>query len=232
MTSGPLTTGLLAAGAGAVAGVPVEPDRGEARRWLQDELADPVYAAAEPSLVERAVLWVLDRLAAVESPDGPGGLALTVLTVVVLAGVVALALRFAGPLRRRAATGRSSDVFTDQQVTAAEHRRRAEQAAQEARWSVAVQERFRAVVRSMEERVLLDPRPGRTAHEAATEAAAALPQARDALLRGAAVFDDVAYGERPGTSASYGLVRDLDDLLARSRPVGAAPRVDSSAVPL
>lgn len=215
----------------AVVAVPVEPDRDEARGWLQDELADPVYAAAEPNPLERGVRWLLDRLAEIETPDGPGGSLLAVLTAVVLLVVVALALRFAGPLRRRGATGRGGDVFADEQVTAAEHRRRAEQAAQEARWSEAVLERFRAVVRSLEERVLLEPRPGRTAHEAATEAAVALPGAGDALRRAASVFDDVAYGDRPGSAGSYAVVRDLDDLLARTRPGTPARPSAGSPVP-
>ncbi|NEA03407.1 DUF4129 domain-containing protein, partial [Streptomyces sp. SID10116] len=63
-----------------------------------------------------------------------------------------------------------------------------------AHWSQAVQERMRAVVRALEERALLDPRPGRTADEAAAEAGRTLPSHTDRLRAAARAFDDVTYG--------------------------------------
>lgn len=212
------TSALLA---GAL-GVPVEPDREQARRLLQDELADPVYAQAEPNLLERFVSWVWDQLSSVEVPNGPGGTTLLVVTVVVLVVAVAVAFGFAGPLRLRGRTGAGGrDLFADTTSTAARHRSLAEQHAADQRWEDAVRERFRAVVRSMEERAILDPRPGRTAHEAAAEAGPSLPEAAADLLAAAQVFDDVVYGERATTESGYSRVRAVDELLGRSRPVAA-----------
>ena len=58
---------------------------------------------------------------------------------------------------------------------------------------------MRAIVRSLEERALLDPRPGRTADEAAAEAGRALPAHADRLRAAARDFDDVTYGGRTAT---------------------------------
>ena len=51
-------------------GAPLQPEREEARRLLQDELTDPVYAAAEPGLLERLLTWVWEQLTSVELPAG------------------------------------------------------------------------------------------------------------------------------------------------------------------
>jgi len=38
----------------------------------------------------------------------------------------------------------------------------------------------------------------------------------------ARLFDDVRYGQRPGTAAGYQQVRDLDAAIQAARPVAAA----------
>ncbi|MGH8970009.1 MAG: DUF4129 domain-containing protein, partial [Actinomycetes bacterium] len=77
----------------------------------------------------------------------------------------------------------------------------------------------RAVVRGLEERSLLEPRPGRTADEAAAEGGAVLPDCARDLRQGAAIFDDVWYGGRAATAASHETLRRLDDRVRASRPV-------------
>jgi hypothetical protein len=77
---------------------------------------------------------------------------------------------------------------------------------------------MRAVVRALEERTLLDPRPGRTADEAAAEAGRALPGHAAALAAAAIAFDAIAYGDAPADQAAYRLLDDLDRALERTRP--------------
>lgn len=200
------------------ADVPVDPDRGTAQQWVRDELADPVYDAAEPGLLERAAGWLWDRLGGIEVPEGPGsGIGLAVLVLLALVAV-AVVVRVVGP-GRRAARLHGPGVFADAVLTAEEHRRTADAHAAAGEWDLAVRERFRAVVRSLEERTLLDPRPGRTADEASSEAGAALPAVGDDLARGARVFDDVVYGGRPGTARHDDQLRALDTAVAGARPV-------------
>ncbi|HZI98449.1 MAG TPA: DUF4129 domain-containing protein [Actinomycetales bacterium] len=204
------------------ASVPVDPDRATGRRWLADELAEPVYDAAEPGLLERAVTWLWERLSDLEIPEGPGGgIGLALLALGVLL-VVAVVVARVGPARR-AARVRTGEVFADAVHSADAHRSSADSHAALGEWDLAVRERFRAVVRSLEERTVLDPRPGRTADEAAREAATALPGLAADLVRGALVFDDVWYGGRPATAAHDATLRALDAAVGGARPVLVAP---------
>ncbi|MDJ0386424.1 DUF4129 domain-containing protein, partial [Streptomyces sp. G-G2] len=110
-------------------------------------------------------------------------------------------------------------LFDEGPRSAADHRANAEAHAAAGHWTEAVQERMRAVVRSLEERTLLDPRPGRTADEAAAEAARSLPAHTGELRAAARAFDDVTYGGRPADSGTYTRLRDLDVTLQRTRPL-------------
>ena len=198
--------------------MPVDPDRATGRGWLADELADPVYDAAEPGLFQRALTWLVERLRDLEVPEGPGGgIGLALLGLLVLL-VVALVVAKVGP-GRRAARLRAGDVFADHVRTADEHRRAADTHAAAGEWDLAVRERFRAVVRSLEERTVLDARPGRTADEAAADAAGALPALAGELTRGARLFDEVWYGGRAATAAHDEQLRALDAAVAGARPV-------------
>ena len=62
---------------------------------------------------------------------------------------------------------------------------------------------------------MLDPVPGRTATELARTAGRALPDLADELSSAAMTFNDVTYGERPGTEPQYRMVAALDDRLGR-----------------
>ncbi|HCA84735.1 MAG TPA: hypothetical protein DEQ61_04090, partial [Streptomyces sp.] len=84
--------------------------------------------------------------------------------------------------------------------------------------------RMRALVRSLEERALLDPRPGRTADEAAAEAGRPLPAHADRLRAAARDFDDVVYGGRHATAETYARLRELDVELQQARPLLDADR--------
>ena len=58
---------------------------------------------------------------------------------------------------------------------------------------------------------MLDPVPGRTATELARDAGGAVPNLASELVRAADAFNDVTYGERPGTESAYRMIADLDD---------------------
>ena len=77
---------------------------------------------------------------------------------------------------------------------------------------------FRALVRGLEERALLDPRPGRTADEAATEAGRLLPGHASELRAAAQVFDGVRYGGQAATGAGYARITRLDTDVERTKP--------------
>ena len=193
--------------------VPLAPDRATAREWLLRELAEPDYVpGAGPLGRLRAILNDLGL--------GPSSILWLLLAVSVLAVVVGV-LWFAGSPQRRARRRTGSTVAEDRSepVAAADFRARAERAAAEHRFDQAVLDRFRAIVRSLEERSVLEPRPDRTADEAAREAAVLLPGHGAELDSAALMFDDVCYGSRAGTPAGYAALTSTDARVTAARPV-------------
>jgi hypothetical protein len=211
----------------------VEIDRDAARDAAVRELADPRYAADDPSLLERVSRRVIEELsdllgdAAAFVPGGAWGLVIAVMLLVVLAAVAATVGRRI--LREQRASG-SIPLFDGERVlTAQDHRSAAERAEAEARWADAVRERLRAIVRGLEERGLLAIRPGRTADEAAEECARLAPEQASDLRRLAQRFDAVSYGGAEADADDAAAARRLDEALLRlraTRPttVGRAPR--------
>jgi len=196
--------------------VPVEPDADTARTWLKEELLDPVYVD-QPSLLMRFINWLTGLFQDVRVLDVNPVVASLVIVVLVLV-VAAVAYAVAGPVRLSHRARASAAVFDEDERSAADLRAAADAAASAGDWTTAVVERYRAVVRSLEERVVLDPRPGRTAHEAATEAALRLPSLTDGLAAGARLFDDVRYGKVSVGPAADQVLRELDAAALATTP--------------
>ncbi|GAA1932460.1 DUF4129 domain-containing protein [Streptomyces sodiiphilus] len=208
-------------------GPPLTVPRAPAREAAEEELSRQIYADQRPGLFRRAFDWVwehvfevLDSLA-IRTPGGWWGLAVIILLVAAL--VVALRMRL-GPLRGTPTGRGDGTLFGERLRTADEHRAAAAEHAAAGRWNEAVQERLRAIVRSLEERALLDPRPGRTADEAAAEAGRVLPGLAARLHTASGVFDAVTYGGQQAGPQDHAQLHTLDEELARTRP-------DLSAVP-
>jgi hypothetical protein len=196
--------------------IPRDPAREAARR----ELSKRMYHENDPSWFQRALNafwdWVdkLFNAASSATPGGPLGLVVVIAAVVLVVG--ALWWRLGTPRRGPAS---AAALFDDRPRSAADHRAAAEAHAAQGHWNQAVQERMRAIVRSLEERALLDIRPGRTADEAAAEAGRALPSHSDRLRSAARDFDDVTYGGRAATEQSYHRIAEVDRDLERTKPV-------------
>lgn len=207
-----------------LADAPIEIDRDTAREAALRELSDPIYAEAEPSLWERIVTWIVDRLEQLLTTAGslPGGYTWLVVFVVLLV-LIAIAIRLrVGKLAR---TGRARrEVFDARTRTAAEHRAAAERALAEGDTATAIVERFRAIARELEQRAVLEPQTGRTADELATQAAAALPDTADDLRAAARIFDDVYYGGHPAAVEQYRELARVDDSVRTQRLMTAEER--------
>lgn len=205
------------------ADLPVVPDRDTAREWLSSELQRPEYAERE-SLLQRLISWVLEWFQSIEWPAAAlMGPQLGIIVAVIAAVVLLIAWLIAGPVQLGRNRARSAEVLdTDDARTAAQMRAAADAAAASGDWRTASAERFRAVVRSMEERVIIEPRPGRTAQEAAADAGLRLPAQAAGLHAGADLFDGVEYGDRVATSADDADLRALDAAVTAARPEVAA----------
>ncbi|WP_180303539.1 DUF4129 domain-containing protein [Streptomyces sp. JV178] len=208
---------------------PVTLPRDPAREAARRELSKGMYHENDPSWYERAMdaFWDwIGKLFGTASAATPGGaIGLVVIVLAVLALVGALWWRLGTPHRTPASSAR---LFDDRPRSAAEHRAAAEAHAAQGHWNQAVQERMRAVVRSLEERALLDVRPGRTADEAASEAGRVLPAHADRLRTAARDFDDVTYGGRAAAEGTYRHLAALDDDLERTKPALAGSSASSA----
>ncbi|TVT15285.1 DUF4129 domain-containing protein [Amycolatopsis acidiphila] len=201
------------------ADVPVTIDRDAAQRAAEAELSKPEYHAADPGLFDRVLMWLGQRLSELfdaASNAVPGGvLGLLVLLAVLVLVAVVVRLRVGKLARNVRAPGL---VFEDRTRTAQDHRQAAEQAFAAGDFAAAARERFRAIVRGLEERGVLDALSGRTADEAARDAGARLPGSRAELAVAARLFDDVHYGDRPATAEDYRRLATLDEQVSRERP--------------
>ncbi|WP_033219975.1 DUF4129 domain-containing protein [Kitasatospora phosalacinea] len=203
-------------------GAPVGIPRDAAREAAREELRKAVYHQHEPGLVQRCYDWIREQfgkaLGGIAEPLGGGGNAALAVVLVVLLVLGLVAWRRYGAPRRAARADAALFGSAQGPRSAAAHRADAAAHAARGAWEDAVREQMRALVRGLEERTVLSPRPGRTADEAAAEAGRALPgQARE-LASAARLFDDVVFGERPADERAYRLLADLDLALGRTRP--------------
>jgi hypothetical protein len=192
----------------------IDIDRDAAHEAAQRELGKPIYP--KPSLTERLMDWFNELLykLMVEGSSVPGGWFTLSLLLILLAVAIVVAIRIA---RRTLRTNRDGEhaLFGEHVLSAAEHRATAEQSAAAGNWAAAIRHRLRAVARQLEENGVLDPVPGRTATELARDAGRAVPNLAAELLLAADAFNDVTYGERPGTESAYRMIAGLDDHLRR-----------------
>ncbi|CAM5473617.1 hypothetical protein SALBM135S_02381 [Streptomyces alboniger] len=198
---------------------PVTIPRAPAREAAERELSEPGYHENDPSLLQRALNrfwdWIDDLFSAAAGATPGGGLGLLVIVLAIALLAAALWWRLGTPRRT---TSTPSTLFDDRPRSAAEHRAASEAHAAQSHWNQAVQERMRAIVRALEERALLDPRPGRTADEAAAEAGRTLPAHAGQLRNAAHEFDDVTYGGRTADESAYHRLTELDRDLTTTRP--------------
>lgn len=196
---------------------PLTPDADEARRQLADELTNPVYADVQNWIADQ-FRKLLDWLVGEPSSEGSlssGQLTALVVTLVALA-VVAIWLSTGG---LRAERRKRAALFVDEERTAQQLRSDAARLAAADEWAAATVELFRALIRSLGERAVIEEFGGMTAHEAAGLAAPRLPGLGERLIAAAAVFDALAYGHRSGSERQYRELVDLDTEVARTRPV-------------
>lgn len=205
----------------------VDPDRDEARRWLQDELDGSDYQVRE-SLVQRAWDWVGARLPSLDLPGQLPAWAAWALLGIVLVAAAAVVLFAARDRWRRGSLAPPSPagaVLEERGVTAAEYRRRAAAAAAGGDLDAALLDAYRAIAAGAVERTLADDRPGRTAHEVSLVLAPVFPDEAGALAAAADGFDAVRYGGAAADARQAAATLELERRVAGARPLltGAAP---------
>lgn len=185
--------------------IPVVLSRDEAQRRAAAELAKAKYGGIPDWLtnllagVRRLIAALLQLL---PTGTGSGGGIVVIIIAVLLVGAIAVIVWRVGLPRLQRRT-HESELALDSTRTPDSYRRQADAAAGAGDFRAAVGDRFRAIVRELEERTILDPRPARTASEVARSAARILSGHREPLDRGAALFGDIWYSDREADQDAY-----------------------------
>jgi hypothetical protein len=212
-------------------GTPLDPDAPEARRWLEDELTGPEYQAAKPSPFDIAMQAIRDWFISLfEGATGLPGPVLTLLLVLLVVTLVVVGLLVFGLPRLRRRRRGAVPLFDDRDVRDLETLRRAATAAASAGdWPLAIEERFRAVVRGLVEREVVTVHPGTTARGFADAAARSFPDLAADLRDAASGFDGVRYLGGAGSPEEYARVTELERRVADARPAARGGHEASAA---
>lgn len=197
-----------------------QPDRDEGQRWARDELSDPVYREADMTLFERIGRAITDFFS--DLLDSAAGIESPVLTIVVVAAVIALIV-LAVWWTRRAADVRLEHVAARQPVFRSQLdpvalRRTAAEAAAAEDWALAVQDLVRAVFaeQSKAQRIVIDR--ASTAQELAAASSAALPRSAAGFTALASLFDDVSFSGNRVTRDAWEHAGALDARITTGEP--------------
>jgi hypothetical protein len=179
------------------------------------ELSRHLYTQYQPSLAARietrVFRWLVTLLDHVGTLNGTIGL---IIALALAAALVFLLQRRLGPLR---GPGLTDHLELSGPMPAASYHQEAARRAASGDWPAAILAAMRALARRLEERGVVDPQPGRTAHELAITAGQALPTQRAQLLAAAQLFDRVQYGGGVADQSGYALLCAAYDAVADVR---------------
>ncbi|MFC4223869.1 DUF4129 domain-containing protein [Lysinibacter cavernae] len=206
---------------------PLAPDSDEARDLLLRELSNPSYQAAKPSwfdlLSQQIWDWIRSLFDLDTSGGGWGALGQLLVVLVVIGLLVAAFFIFGMPRLRRRRRSAAGLLFGEEETrTAAELRAAAEAAASTNNWNLAVIERYRAIARSLTERVIIRATPGLTAQALAGAAAVEFPGHSQQLEYAARAFDGARYLDEQLSQSHYNDVASLDTALSSEKPLMTA----------
>ncbi|WP_404431875.1 DUF4129 domain-containing protein [Microbacterium lacus] len=206
---------------------PLIPDGDEARRWAEEELADPVYDIAEPTTFDRIARAVGDFISGLFSsePSAEWGTTLALIAACIVIALIVIAFVIWGvPRSIRRAPRALGELFGEAEERSADELRRvAASHAAKSEWDAAIIVRMRALARSTAERAVVRTPPGATVHSFARSAAKVFPASATDLETAASIFDDVRYLRRPGSGELYEQVAGLDRTIAAARPRETEP---------
>lgn len=199
---------------------PLTPDAAEARKWAQEELAKTVYSQ-ESGLLQRFFSWLEEQLAQVFSTSGNANSSLfgslLMLSLFVLA-VILIALYFKG--RFRSSINSKSTVLGHGDQASVDLFALANQSFNASDFNQGVLYLYRAIIKALAERNLLQEHPGLTAAEAGSLGGRCFPNQAQLFTQAAQLFDDTAYGRLQCTAADYQQLLAFSQTLRTAKPVG------------
>lgn len=179
-------------------GLPPPSQDPSAVRDLADEiLADPRYDRPSPSLLQRALDWVGERLAdAFGALVGSGGGTILAWLILLAAvgGVVYLLVRHGRVTLPALARPAEAEVMVELTRSASEWRAEAARLEAEGRWAEGLRCRHRGLVADLVRRGAIPEQAGRTAGEYVRDVARTLPDAAASLAAATELFEAAWYG--------------------------------------
>jgi hypothetical protein len=186
------------------------------RRVTEQVLGDPRYREAEPSVIQRAIMWVIDALARLigQLRAGDGGtivgVALMALAIGVTVVIVVVLLR---RVRRDAGTAGVTAGIGGR--TGGDWRRLAEEAEDAGEWDVALRCRYRALLADLVAAGVTDEVVGRTARDYLRDISDAAPATEQSLTWVTEAFEATWYDRRPVAASDVAAVRTASDDIRR-----------------
>lgn len=211
---------------------PVLPDSEEARRWAVEELSKREYRSAGPGWIDGLWKQLMDWLRSLDGSDaGMDWSVAAPLIGVVIAVLIGIATVLVRP-RLNPGLNTPPDMFdAGTTVSSAGYRERAAAAAARGDWRAAVVDQFRALVRSAEDRDVIESQPGRTADEVAGQLARSFSTIADRLNEAARTFDAIRYGRADADAGDYAAMVDLERSLVALKPAAGDAGTGSFVVP-
>ncbi|WP_371151711.1 DUF4129 domain-containing protein [Buchananella felis] len=174
---------------------PLIPDPESARRQAEEELSRGIYHQGT-SLWDALIEWLKDLLERLEMGGKYFGIPAPVVWALLIAVAVGIGLAVwkSRSFTHRANAQRASATLFENDLPAERLRSLANDAAARGDWKTAVMERFRSIIRELDERLIIEEYPGLTAHAAAHLAGTGVPALGPQFATASKLFDDVAYG--------------------------------------
>lgn len=195
------------------------PDSDTAQQLAEAELSKAMYDPA-PSLFERLIRWFFDRLESVFSQlnpgeGGAGNIAVILVIVLFIIAVIALAM-WRAHQTGAASSARVRTVLFDDKRSSKELFAAATTAESSNDLNMAVIERFRAIIRLLDERELIRVVPGMTALEAALAGSERLGE--DNLFNACArAFNDIYYSHGQATKDDVRATHNLHAAITEAK---------------
>lgn len=192
---------------------PSDHDPERVRELADDILAHARYDDAGPSLPDRILGWLGDRLAdLIERLVGgdSGALWAWVILLGAAAAVVYLLARYGRITVPGIAPGHEPEVMVELSRTAAEWRAEADRLEADGRWREALRCRYRALVADLVRRGTIPEQAGRTAGEYVRDVLAREPDVAPAFAAATELFEAVWYGGADAGPGDGQRFRDLD----------------------
>ncbi len=201
-------------------------DRDTARRMLEEELADPAYqqqfSGPLREAIDRLLRWLQQEALSIGGLQIPAGPLIVLLGI---AAAVAVAILLVRPRLQRGDPARQP-MDIEEGMTSQMLRQRADQHAAAGDYDAAACDRFRALVRSGEERGVLRRTAGRTATEIAAELTGVFGaldgDGHLGLSAAAAQFNLSRYGGHRLSRQDDEQMRRLDERLQSAQPISSA----------